>query len=454
MRLDPAELPELPLPAALLDQRRQVVVATPEWRGSTPGCVTYYAGHGHLAVGPSQPPDPDLQVVLEELLAELDRTAARLERADAGRVRVLTGGLRLVAGEPLSDADRGSSTETLELASLAIEARVNPPLRVLVADHDPPLDVPAPAVVALALVQFAVNVAQHERVDAAGARRVESVCVRAAPGPSFHLEWESEAPTSVGVRTGRHVQRRARWGLGYVRMAADALGGTALPPAPAGPDRESVGFGLGARNLTLPLACLEHGSLARTTRAWDQEHEAASGVPDGALEALVQEAREAGGAIVHRDFHAARAVPGTDRVWVVMPPELGEDRVRDVLRGLDHERLLLTAPEPHATTLHALNAVLRRGLGEQLVTCSAAEWQRRFPAACAALGVAPPSVTGCLSYPDPYLAAWLLAQVGGRLDVDGDGSTGFRPARVDDPRVRLLRPGDDGVVRLAAGLPV
>lgn len=454
MRLDPAELPELPLPAALLDQRRRVVVTTPEWRGATPGCVTYYAGHGHLAVGPSQPPDPDLQVVLEEFLAELDRTAERLEPADAGRVRVLTGGLRLVAGEPLSEADRGSSTETLELASLAIEARVNPPLNVFVADHDPPLDVPAPAVVALALVQFAVNVAQHERVDAAGARRVQSVSVRAAPGPSFHLEWESEAPESVGVRTGRHVQRRARWGLGYVRMAADALGGTALPPAPAGPDRQSVGFGLGARNLTLPLACLEDGRLTRSTRAWDQEHQLAGGSLDGSVEALVQEARAAGGAIVERDFHAARAVPGADRVWIVMPPEVGEDRVRDVLRGLDHERLLLTAPQPQATTLHALNAVLRHGLGEQLATCSAAEWRRRFPAACSALGVEPPSLPDCLSYPDPYLTAWLLARVGGRLEVDAGGGAGFRAARVDDPPVRLLRPGADGLVRLAAGLPL
>ena len=454
MRLDPAELPELPLPAALLDRRRQVVVATPEWRGSTPGCVTYYAGHGHLAVGPSQPPDPDLQTVLEELLDELGHTAELLGRADAGRVRVLTGGLRLVAGEPLSEADRGSSTETLELASLAIEARVNPPLRVFVADHDPPLDVPAPAVVALALVQFAVNVAQHERVDAAGERRVESVWVRARPGPSFQLEWESEAPTSVGVRTGRHVQRRARWGLGYVRMAADALGGTALPPAATGPDRESVEFGLGARNLTLPLACIEEGRLTRTTRAWDQEHQAANGALDADLEPLVREAQTAAGVIVQRDFHAARAVVGADRVWIVMPPEVGADRVRDVLRGLDHERLLLTAPEPQATTLHALNAVLRRGLGEQLVTCSTAEWRRRFPAACAGLGVTPPSLPDCMSYPDPYLAAWLLAQVGGCLEVDAGGGVAFRPARMDDARVRLLGPGAGGLVVLAPGLSI
>jgi hypothetical protein len=190
-------------------------------------------------------------------------------------------------------------------------------------------------------------------------------------------------------------------------MAADALGGTALPPAPAGPDRESVGFGLGARNLTLPLACLEGGRLTRTTRAWDQEHQAADGTLDGALERLVREARAAEGSIVYGDFHAARAVPGTDRTWIVMPPEVGDDRVRDVLRGLDHERLLLTAPEPHATTLHALNALLRHGLGEALVTCSAAEWRRRFPAACAALGVAPPSLPDCLSYPDPCLSAWV-----------------------------------------------
>src|SRR4051794_39661158 len=104
MRLDPAELPELPLPAALLDGRRGVVASTPEWRGQTPGSVTYFAGYGHLAVGPAASPDPDLQVVLEQLLAELDRTATSLDLAEACRVRVLTGGLRLVAGEPIDEA--------------------------------------------------------------------------------------------------------------------------------------------------------------------------------------------------------------------------------------------------------------------------------------------------------------------------------------------------------------
>jgi hypothetical protein len=302
-------------------------------------------------------------------------------------------------------------------------------------------------------MQFAVNVAQHERVDAAGERRVESVWVRAAAGPSFHLEWESEAPASTGVRTGRHVQRRTRWGLGYVRMAADALGGTALPPAPAGPERESVGFGLGARNLALPLARVEDGRVTRTTRAWDQEHPGSDGQAE-LLTALVRDAWSAPGTIVRRSLHAARAVPGTDRAWLVMPPEVGEDRVRDVLRGLDHERLLLTAPEPHATTLHALNVVLRHGLGEELSTCSAAEWRHRFPAACAALGVAPPALSDCLSYPDPYLTAWLLSQLGGCVEADAGGGARFRPARLDDPRIRLLRPGSDGSVTLAAGLPL
>jgi hypothetical protein len=52
MRLDPAEVPRLPLRAALLDHTGNVVVTTPEWEHAPPGSRVYHTGHGHLLVAP------------------------------------------------------------------------------------------------------------------------------------------------------------------------------------------------------------------------------------------------------------------------------------------------------------------------------------------------------------------------------------------------------------------
>jgi hypothetical protein len=457
VRLDPAEIAELPLPAALLDGRRELVAATPSWRGLVPGSVVYYAGHGYLAVGAEEAADPDLRTGLTQLLGELEVMVGGLSGPAAVRSRLLASGLRLVAGEPVSEDDRGTSADVLEMAGVGVAARVSPPLAIEALDHRPARAVPAPAVIALALVQFAVNISHHERVDVAGTRRVESIAIRVSDGPTFHVEWPSEAPRSTGVESQRHVQRRRRWGWGYVRMAADALGGTALPPAPAGPDREAVSFGLGSRNLTMPLALFEGGRLTRSTRAWDQEHHAGRDEARARQQAVPGElARMAGGrpgTIVHDAFHVARAVPGTDRVWMALPPETGADRVLDVLKGLDHERLLLTAAEPHATRLHALNVVLRHGLGEPLATCYRSDWQARFPRACRALGVESVELGDAPVYPDPQLSALLLAELGGTLRVDGEGAVWFDPRRrIDDARLRLLGADQKGRVRLTEGM--
>lgn len=453
MRLDPAEFQELPLPAALLDQRRQPIASTPEWRGWSPGDVVYFAGFGHLVAGADGTADPVLRAVLGELLEALGRLQDELPYEEASRLRILVAGLRVVAGEPLEDGDRGTSDEVLDLTRLGVAARATPAVAVHSEPARPPLDVPAPAVVALALVQLIVNVSRHEWTDEARSRRVEEVTLRAAPGPSFFVEWASERTSTGRVSTHRHVDRRRRWGLGYVRLAADALGGTALPPAPTGDGRAAVGFGLGARNLALPLCCEDAGVASRTTRAWDQEHDD----PDQdrePLAALRERAQARPGRIVADRYHTARAVAGTERVWMAMPPEAGAARVRDALRGLDHERALLQAPQPHATRLHALNVLLRAGLGEgdAITTCYRQDWLRRFPPAMQALGLPVPVVRDAAVYPDPLLAAWLLAEYGGGLDVDATGSVWYRPGGPPDARLDLLGARPGARLLLARGL--
>ena len=115
MRLDPAEVAELPLAAALLDRSRHVVAATPEWSGPAPGMVTYHAGHGHLAVGGERRGDPDRISVLARLLDELDLTAAALGGEDRLRATLLAAGLRLVSGEPLDESRAGTGRDVLQM---------------------------------------------------------------------------------------------------------------------------------------------------------------------------------------------------------------------------------------------------------------------------------------------------------------------------------------------------
>lgn len=444
MRIDPAEFSELPLPAALLDRARQPVAQTPEWQGLAPGAVSYHAGHGHLVVGAPDPAGTELQPVLRQLLDALETDTAGLGGRETAQRRLLAAGLRLMAGEPVTET--GDGDQVMSLAEIGIAARTEPPLRVVRGPGTEEQDVPGPAVIALALVQLAVNAARHERGE--GGAAIPGVALRVEAGPAFQVEWPGRKVAPV--RTQRHVRRRERWGLGYVRMAADALGGSHLPPAPVRPGVVGTGLSLGGRNLTLPLACCEHGSLTRRTRAWDQElHDA--GVGPERWAALVEEAIRRPGEIVGDGMLVARSGEGL-RVWLAVPPELGADRVADVLRGLDHERLLLHAPEPGSSRLHALNLLVRHGLGEEFPTCYASEWHARFPAACQALGIPAPDVDAPVR-PDPVLTAWLLAEYGGQVYADEDGRVWFRPAREGEAApLRLIRHGDTDALRLTEGI--
>ena len=60
MRLDPAEVVDLPLAAALLDREGRQLAATPEWLGAGPGSIVYLLGQAHLLVAPEVPTPEEL----------------------------------------------------------------------------------------------------------------------------------------------------------------------------------------------------------------------------------------------------------------------------------------------------------------------------------------------------------------------------------------------------------
>ncbi len=232
-------------------------------------------------------------------------------------------------------------------------------------------------------------------------------------------------------------------------MVADALGASALPPGPAGPGMAGACLGLGSTRLTLPVACVRDGRVERATEAWEQDetmpalHEPAA----GPLAMLVAEAAERPGRIAFRDLYRARLARG--RTWAALAPESGSTRVRDLLRGLRHERTLLRAPEPHATRLLALTTLLEVALGEPWPSVPPSVFGEALPAACASLGVPPPDPPDTVCPPDPWATAFLLAETGGGLLRRGEEvHLVAAPDAAASPLLRAMRASPDGRLRI------
>ena len=429
MRLETSEVPALPLPAVLVDPDGNVMAHTPEWVGRCPGTVAFQAGQSHLLVSPDAPV-PELDLLMDRLLAELRGAATGLNGDERLRMHVLTAGLELVGGRPPAQGSRGTAEEVLTLALAAIRTRARG-LGVQIAGPLPRVTVPATGALALALVQLAVNAWRHEDAP--------RVMLRVDRGPTFTVEWPAPTPARVQLSTHRHLLRRAGWGWGYVQMVADALGATALPPAPTGPGTMGACVSLGAPRLGLPVAVIQEERVARSTQAWDQDPQRAGfgRRVDGVLARLVAEASVQPGRIVYADLYRARL--DRWRTWVVLTPESGSTRARDLLAGLQHERALWRAPEPHATRASALATLLQVAMGDPWPSVPPAVFADVFPAACASLGVAPPQPVDAVAYPEPRVAALLLAELGGQLFRQGEEAwlvTG--PGAAANPLLRAL----------------
>jgi hypothetical protein len=405
VRLDPAEVVELPLPAALLDRDGGQLLATPEWLGAGPGSILYQLGQGHLLIAPDVP-TPALDALVGRLLDTMREAIGAVPPAESKRIEVLAAGLELVAGRPPGSSGSGDVWRVLDLAAAAISARTHG-VAVELQGPVPDLAVPAPAAVALALTQLAVNAQQHEN-----ATRLQ---LRVGAGPTFYVEWPDPDQGTVRMAAHRHPLRRSRWGWGYVQMVADALGAAALPPAPTGAGMVGACLGLGSIQLTLPLALVRGGRIERSTLAWDQDPQAPGigEAPTGVLGQLVQAAARQPGSIAYRDLYRARAVG--ERAWMALAPESGTSRARDLVKGLAHERALWTAPDPLATRLHGLAGLLGVALGEPWPSVPPSVWAVSAPAAAAALGVNLPASLAVLVLPEPRFVAVLLSELDGRL---------------------------------------
>jgi hypothetical protein len=188
--------------------------------------------------------------------------------------------------------------------------------------------------------------------------------------------------------------------------------------------------------------------VERATEAWDQDPAMpARGEPAStpALARLVAAAAARPGLIAYDDLYRAR-LSGA-RTWVVLAPESGSSRARDLLRGLHHERALWSAPEPHATRVAALATLLGVAMGDPWPSAPPGVHAEVLPAACAALGVAAPEPVDAVSPPDPRVVAFLLAEVGGRLVRRGE-EVWLVSADPANPLLRALPGADAGWLRI------
>lgn len=441
MRLDPAEIAHLPLPAAMVDRRGAVIAATPEWRGATPGTVCYDAGEARLLVGPGARAWADQEAVMRRLLDEMRSAVAAMTGDQALCAAVLGSGLELVAGWPPDDRAQDSVGAVLGRARAVIRARV-PEADVEIAGATPQ-PVLAPDHIALALLQFAANAFSHE-----GSTRLR---LRAGVGPTFFVEWPAQRPLGAVASGQSHPGLRRRWGLGYVRMVADYLGATALPPGPTTDGWTGPCLSVGSRRLTLPLAVYAGDRLLRATQTWGQAVRSLDPAVPGTILAdlgpVLGAAEAAPGTIAsHGLLRARRTQSGS---WVALPPETGQERARDVLRGLDHERVLWSAPEPHATRVHGLISLLARSLGDPPTAYAPEAFARELPRACVTLGLTPPALGPVLACPDPRATAFLLAELGGELAARPDGTFLVPgPGAAGSPLLGLLTPDERGWARL------
>ena len=435
MNLTLADIADLPLAAALLSGD-DVVAHTPEWEQGGPGAVTYRVRNTRLVVATGDT-DPVCAQVVGRLLAEIDTMSRSLPHRQRLRVSMLAASLAVVAGRDI--LAEGCAADVVEYACAGIAARTALDVRLLgVADRT----VTAPAVAALVLVQLAANAERHD-----GATAV----TLAADAPLFELTWAASAAAGSAV-TARRRAERAGWGLGFARIAADAIGGVVFPPTGDEVTREAS-LEVGVNHLALPIAKVGDGFVQRATRAWDEETGLLPGAPvpaAGRLAECVAAAAESAGRITTLDGWCARAVSaGT---WVAIPPDSTVDRARDVLDGMVHERAMWdNVGEPGSSRVVALAALLGSMLGNELDRVSGHVWNRRAPALAHAFGLEMhvPCFGGA-SAVDPRVGLFLAAEFGERIEADGDElRLWIAPRWRDDPLVRVLLPPGAEAIRLA-----
>jgi hypothetical protein len=264
---------------------------------------------------------------------------------------------------------------------------------------------------------------------------------------TFRVIWPRVGRPAT-IRTARRYADRERWGLGFARNAADAIGGSVFPPRPSGDANVAATLELGVRRLALPLAVVRDGIVRRATRTWDEETSVMPGCLARAgsrLGDICAAAQSQPGRIVS-DGWSARATAGV--TWVAVPPDDSEVRAREVVAGLVHERALSDhIGEPARSTIAGLALLLATLLGEPMPRLPMSAWTRRMAELAGSFAIPGPvpSFEGVGAI-EPAVVAVLAPSAQG-FEIEGD-RLWLRirePCREDAAVQVLLRPGEDRI---------
>lgn len=413
MRLAAADVASLPLAAAFRDASGTVLAHTPEWRGLKLGSTEYAAGGGRLTIDAAAP-RPVLESLVELLLAELSQLQPWLAGDDQLALAMFSAALELHSGR--FQPAPGSLETVVAGAELALRRRTG--LTAAWRLPEPGGWLPAPELVALVIEQIGSNAERH-----AGAK---ALLITVDPGPTIRVAWPGGG--AGHLRTSRHPGLRERWGMGFTRRAADALGAVVTGPSPLDRGWTEIGLGLGLRRLNLPCAHVVEGRVAACTRALTEEPPqltTGSALPSE-LAALVARAMREPGRLLTAGAHAVRSRP--DRgAWLVIQPEDATSRALDLLRGFAHERHLLHTPEAAGLRIDALLALIQATATGRMPSVTIAVWEETAAACGRLAGVTMPRLEGLLR-PDPRLVAYLLAETGGSV-TESESAVFLDPVR-------------------------
>lgn len=410
MNLTLTDLRALPLASALIGGDGEVIACTPEWRGDGVGSASYPVRSKRLVVC-VEPAAPHCALLLDRLLRELDSAAGSATPPRSLQVQMLAASLRLVAGRNASGAML--SDDVLGLACAGIQARTGLEMTL---QSDASGTVRGGEAAALVLVQLAVNAERHGGAD--------GVMLTAIRG-GFTVAWHG-GPAGR-VTTSRRREQRDGWGLGFARIAADAIGGVVHPPQPRDGWMVSA-LEVEVPRLSLPLAAVRDQRVLRATRAWDDETGAIPGTPITASTQLTDAAADAAaapGSIARAGGMAARV--SNDLLWCAVPPDDAADQARDVVDGLTHEQALIDGvAEPQRTRINALAQLLAHALGTPLQRVAGEAWTRRMRLLADGFGLrVPVPELSAADVIDPGVSA-LLAQEAGECFEDDGGAVWLR----------------------------
>ena len=136
------------------------------------------------------------------------------------------------------------------------------------------------------------------------------------------------------TKTSRIGSERERWGLGFARLAADAIGAAIYAPSGSPNGLVTATVETGMDRLALPLAKLQNDVVVKSTAGWDEETGLVVGkrLNSARLAALLVKAQKDPGEIVKDSGWTARYL--NKSLWFAIPPQNTKDRARDLLVAL------------------------------------------------------------------------------------------------------------------------